>query len=71
MSEQKNFKTFAELSGIGIEMAAAAIIGMLLGILFDRYVGTSPWGLIVGTILGIAAAIKRIIDIVLAQENKK
>ena len=40
---------------IGIELVAALCVGLALGWLFDRAVGTRPWGLLVGFLLGIAA----------------
>jgi ATP synthase protein I len=37
------------------EMAAALIVGLALGWVFDRVFGTRPWGLIVFFFLGAAA----------------
>lgn len=42
------------LSGIGTELAAHVVAGVLLGLLFDLWRGTSPWGLLVGTVAGMA-----------------
>jgi ATP synthase protein I len=39
------------------EFVAGVIAGGGLGWLFDRYVGTSPWGMIVFLMLGFAAGI--------------
>jgi ATP synthase protein I len=40
---------------IGIELVAALCVGLALGWVFDHFVGTRPWGLIVGFFLGVAA----------------
>ncbi len=42
---------------VGIELLAALIVGLALGWLADRYVGTRPWGLVVGFCLGSAAGV--------------
>lgn len=40
---------------VGIELIAALCVGLALGWLADRYIGTRPWGLILGFLLGSAA----------------
>ena len=40
---------------IAIELVAALCVGLALGWLFDRALGTRPWGLIVFFFLGMAA----------------
>ncbi len=42
---------------IGIELLAALCVGLALGWLADRYIGTRPWGLILGFFLGSAAGV--------------
>jgi len=40
---------------VGIELLAGLCVGLGLGWLADRYIGTKPWGLIAGFLLGSAA----------------
>ncbi len=40
---------------MAVELAAALCVGLGLGWLTDRFLGTRPWGLIVFFFLGIAA----------------
>lgn len=40
---------------IAIELVAALCVGLALGWVFDRILGTRPWGLIVFFFLGAAA----------------
>ncbi len=40
---------------VGIELVSALAVGVGLGYLADRFVGTRPWGVIVGFFLGAAA----------------
>lgn len=70
MSEKKPFENFLEFSGLGIEMAVSVLIGLGLGLLFDNYFSTSPWGILVGTLLGVAAAMKKIIDLAISEEKR-
>ena len=56
------FKALAYLSQIGITIFVCVALGLFIGWLLDRWLGTSPWLLIVFILLGIAAAIKSIVD---------
>ena len=40
---------------VGIELVSALAVGVGLGYLADRYIGTRPWGIILGFFLGAAA----------------
>jgi ATP synthase protein I len=42
---------------IGIELVAAFGVGIAIGILFDRWLETAPWGLLAGFLLGAGAGI--------------
>ncbi|HVC54536.1 MAG TPA: AtpZ/AtpI family protein [Stellaceae bacterium] len=42
---------------VGIELVAALCVGVALGWVADRYIGTRPWGLILGFFLGSAAGV--------------
>jgi ATP synthase protein I len=42
---------------ISSEFISAVIVGAILGYLFDRFVGTSPWGMIVMLLLGFCAGV--------------
>ncbi len=42
---------------IGTELVAAMIVGVGGGLLFDRWLGTAPWGLVVMFFLGAAAGV--------------
>jgi ATP synthase protein I len=46
------------LSSVGLEMGIAVILGLLLGRWLDGRFGTTPWLLIVFTMLGMAAGMK-------------
>jgi len=56
-------RAFSYLSQIGITIITCVAVGILLGWFLDRLLGTTPWLLLVFTLLGIVAAVKSIIDI--------
>jgi F0F1-type ATP synthase assembly protein I len=45
------------LLGLGSELAATLLFGVVLGYFVDRWFQTAPWGLISGATLGIVAAL--------------
>ena len=46
---------WGEATKIASEFVAGIVVGVALGLLFDWWFGTSPFGLIVGLLLGFAA----------------
>lgn len=42
---------------LSTELVAGVLIGALIGWLLDRWLGTSPWGMIVFLLLGFAAGV--------------
>ena len=45
------------MGGLGMEVAAQVAAGALLGWLFDRWRGTDPTGLLVGSVIGIVVGL--------------
>ena len=63
-NEQRNafVLALAHFTQIAITIIACVAVGIFLGWLLDRYLGTSPWLLLVFTFLGIIAAFKSIFE---------
>ena len=53
--DQGTWKALGELSSIGFALVIATVIGLAGGYYADRLLGTSPWLLLLGLALGIAA----------------
>ena len=53
--EESSWKALAELSSIGMTLVLATVIGLAGGYGLDRWLGTSPWLIMIGLGLGIAA----------------
>lgn len=60
--DNKALRAFAYVSQIGITMAASVFVGVLSGKYLDSILGTSPWLLLVFSLLGAGAAIKFLFD---------
>jgi F0F1-type ATP synthase assembly protein I len=54
-------KSWVRLSSIGFELAAAVAGFTLGGYWWDRYFGTSPWGLLIGVVLGLVGGMYNLI----------
>lgn len=61
------FARYAELSQIGMEMAAP--IG--LGVLLDRWMAWGPWGVIIGAILGLVGGMAHLVSILNARSSSE
>lgn len=55
---------------LGVEMLVAVLMGTFGGYLLDRWLGTRPWFMLVGFVLGAAAGFKNIFRL-MASEDKK
>jgi len=54
-SEPPRFRRLAELSSLGLMLPSSIAVGLFLGYLLDKWLGTHPWLLIVFTLLGVAS----------------
>ena len=50
-----------QLSALGLEFAGSVLGGLVLGYYLDRWLGTAPWLMLVGTLGGMVTAVARII----------
>jgi ATP synthase protein I len=60
--DKELLKGLSFLAQIGVTMAACVAIGVFLGRVLDKALGTSPWLLLLFSILGVGAAIKAPMD---------
>lgn len=59
----KALQAFSQVSQIGITIAASILVGVLSGKFLDNLLGTTPWLLLIFSLLGVGAAIKSLFDI--------
>ncbi|MDR0249053.1 MAG: AtpZ/AtpI family protein [Oscillospiraceae bacterium] len=58
----ETLRALSYLSYIGVSLATCVFIGVMLGRFLDSKLGTSPWLLLLFTLLGFGAAVKSIFD---------
>ena len=56
---------------IGIELVAGVVVGTVLGLVLDRWLGTKPWLLIVGFLLGSCAGFLNVYRVAQAEEARR
>jgi len=59
-NQAKTYRTYIKTSAVGLEFALAIGISALIGYYLDKRFGWSPWGLIIGMIIGTLAGVKRL-----------
>jgi ATP synthase protein I len=52
-----DFRRAAELSSIALVLPSSIAVGLFIGYLLDRWLGTAPWLLLVFTVLGIVSGL--------------
>ena len=51
----------ARLASLGAELAAAVVGGVLLGYWIDRHYGTSPWAILICSLLGVVGGLYNLV----------
>jgi ATP synthase protein I len=54
-SNQRWIRQLGVLSGVGLTLVISTVLGLGGGIVLDRWLGTAPWLMLVGLLLGIAS----------------
>ena len=61
---QKNqadaYRSYIKTSAVGLEFGLSIVVGALLGYFADKYFHSSPYGLLIGIVIGCVAAVKRL-----------
>ncbi len=55
---------------LGLSMACCVLVGVIAGRFLDSKLGTSPWLLVLCSLIGGAAALKVMYDMVIKEEMK-
>jgi ATP synthase protein I len=65
------FRELGFYSSLGFSVALAIFIGLFLGLFLDRWLGTAPWLMFLGFVLGIAAATRNMLLALKKSKNMK
>lgn len=57
-SGSRALRAIVHFSHIGVTVAASVFIGVFIGKYLDRLLGTSPWLLLIFSLLGVGAAVR-------------
>ena len=60
-NKRKEMLNTASISAVGLEMGLAVGIGAMFGSFVDKHFGTKPWGMMIGFLFGLAAAVMALI----------
>ncbi|MCX6571776.1 MAG: AtpZ/AtpI family protein [Candidatus Aminicenantes bacterium] len=52
-----DLRRLSELASLGLVLPSSIIVGLFLGYLLDRWLGTDPWLLLAFTVLGIVSGL--------------
>jgi len=52
-----NQQNWGKYLGIGLEIAVGVALGYLIGVWVDRRWNSSPWGVLAGTMIGLAGGL--------------
>jgi ATP synthase protein I len=54
-SDRRWLRQLGSLSGVGLTLVISTVLGLWGGHYLDRWLGTAPWLMLVGLLLGIAS----------------
>jgi ATP synthase protein I len=54
-SDRRWIRQLGSLSGVGLTLVISTVLGLGGGIVLDRWLGSAPWLMLVGLLLGIAS----------------
>lgn len=57
------WRTVGELGTLGLSFVLALVLGTWAGLWVDKTFATSPWGMMVGFVMGFAAAVLNVVRI--------
>ena len=67
---RKAFSAMGLVTGLGLSAGGSLLVGVLGGMFIDRLLGTTPLFLIVGILLGMAAAAVGVYRLVVRELNR-
>ena len=66
-TDPKKMAQYLALSQVGLEMVAPIVLGLVL----DHYLGWSPWGVLVGAVIGLVGGIAHLVQLTSKRNQKQ
>lgn len=52
-----DFRKLAEVSSVGLILPSSIAVGLFLGYMLDKWLGTAPWMLLIFLVLGVVSGL--------------
>jgi ATP synthase protein I len=59
-STAETMRTLGQLGSVGLSFVLSIVIGVGLGLVIDRWIGTGHWGFFLGFFLGLIAGVMNV-----------
>lgn len=69
--ERGNWELFRQYGNLSLELLSGVLVGAFGGYWLDRWLGTSPWLLLIGFFLGAAAGFLNIFRLVSSEREEE
>lgn len=69
MNKKRLLQAFTLVSTLGLTVVSTLAVGIFLGNLVDRWLDSSPWGIVVGIVLGMISGFYGIFKLVMDQDK--
>jgi F0F1-type ATP synthase assembly protein I len=71
MRDPLQLNKYSELMGLGIEIAVAMALPVVLGVYIDHRFESTPWGVLVGVLLGVVSMALKLYKVTVSLNTKK
>lgn len=71
MKEPFQLNKHSELMGIGIEIAVAMVLSVVIGVYIDNRFKSTPWGVLGGAFLGMISMVLKLYKVAKSAETNK
>ena len=66
MPDRKELARYVTLSQVGLEMVVPIVVGLVV----DRYLGSTPWGVVIGATLGLCGGFVHLVHLLNKMDSK-
>jgi F0F1-type ATP synthase assembly protein I len=71
MKDPTQLNKYAELMGLGIEIAVSMALPLLIGIYIDHRFESTPWGVLGGALLGMVSMSLKLYKVAVSSDTRK